>query len=420
MTSASDDGWEQPCDLAAERVVLGSMLLQPEAIELVTGRLATEDLYDGRHARLFRLLLDEYHAGRPTSLPAVLGRLADLGLLHVADGALLHRLINAVPTAATAGYYAERVRQMALRRRLLSFATRVGQLAAEARDRSAESAVEAARFELDRLEVTSDADDQGPTPIVDFLQAEVEYDWLVPGLLERGERMLLTAPESFGKSTLVRQIAVSVASGVHPFDWSAIAARAVLVIDCENPVPLNQRRFRPLVAAARERGWAQDNLWIECRPDGLDLTAPTDAAWLTRQVRRVQPDLLVVGPIYKLHNDDPNDEQVARRITKVIDYIRRRFGCAVMMEAHSPHGDGRGPRPVRPFGASLWRRWPDFGLGLRPVPKTDPKRRVAEVVQWKARDVRQWPAAVRAGLDMPWVGMSDDQLEIEQAIGSLR
>lgn len=419
MTSGFQAELEPPHDIAAERVVLGGMLLHPNAIELVTARLTAEDLFDGRHSRLFSLIVGEYQAGSATSMPAILGRLTDTGLIRVIDGPDLHRLINSVPVVANVEYYAERVRQMGLRRRLLTVALRVAQMAAEEREQSAESCVEAARIEFDRLEAVAAHDDSGPTPISEFLRATVDYDWLIPGLVERGERVLLTAPESFGKSTLVRQISVCVASGTHPFDWTQTSPRPVLVIDCENPVTLNQRRFRPLVSGARRRGWAEDNLWIECRPDGLDLASPNDAAWLIRQVRKVKPDLLVVGPIYKLHNDDPNDEQVARRITKVIDYIRRRFGCAVVMEAHSPHGDGKGPRPVRPFGASLWRRWPDFGLGLRPVAKTDPKRRIAEVVQWKARDVRQWPAALRAGTDLPWVGMTGEQLEFERALGSV-
>jgi replicative DNA helicase len=87
--------------------------------------------------------------------------------------------------------------------------------------------------------------------------------------------------------------------------------------------------------------------------------------------------------------------------------MRSRFGCAVIMEAHTPHGDGKRARPVRPFGASLWRRWPDFGLGLRPSANGRGAERVAEVVQWKARDVRPWPAQLRSGSHLPWVADVD-------------
>jgi hypothetical protein len=65
----------------------------------------------------------------------------------------------------------------------------------------------------------------GPEPI---------YQWLMPGLLERGDRLMITGYEGWGKSTLVRQIALGCASGVHPFTGESTEPVRVLFIDCEN------------------------------------------------------------------------------------------------------------------------------------------------------------------------------------------
>ena len=42
-------------------------------------------------------------------------------------------------------------------------------------------------------------------------------DWVIPGLLERGDRLIWTGFEGLGKSVVVRQLAVCAAAGVHPF-----------------------------------------------------------------------------------------------------------------------------------------------------------------------------------------------------------
>ena len=64
---------------------------------------------------------------------------------------------------------------------------------------------------------------------------------------------------------------------------------------------------------------------------------------------------------------------------------------------------GDGERNVRPIGASLWLRWPEFGYGLRPASGFDPAERLVDFVGWRGdRDVRNWPKQLRAGSLWPW------------------
>ncbi|WP_343752617.1 AAA family ATPase, partial [Sphingomonas japonica] len=92
---------------------------------------------------------------------------------------------------------------------------------------------------LDRAEstVTPSANAIGPTPLGEFLAVEDRYNWLVPGVLEHGERLVLTGGEGGGKSVLISQMAATIAGGVHPFTADVMPnqpAHRVLVIDCEN------------------------------------------------------------------------------------------------------------------------------------------------------------------------------------------
>lgn len=224
-------------------------------------------------------------------------------------------------------------------------------------------------------------------------EPEPEYDWLVPNLLERGDRLILTGPEGGGKSTLLRQMAMQLAAGIHPFTEEKLDPIRVLVVDVENSRRQIKRKLRPLRLAAPDYKPIPGLLW-EIRPEGLDLLGDHDGQWLLNLVTATKPDLLITGPIYKLASGDPTEERTAKAVTEWFDRIRSDVGCAIIFEAHSPHGvDGR-KRPKRPYGASLWLRWPEFGIDLSAE---------GEIEHWRGpRDEREWPQALQRGGTWPW------------------
>ena len=79
----------------------------------------------------------------------------------------------------------------------------------------ARSMQESAQSIIDGIEAEGDV----TTPSLrEFLDRDdPPFDWVVPGLLERGDRLILTGAEGLGKSVLMRQLAVCAAAGVHPF-----------------------------------------------------------------------------------------------------------------------------------------------------------------------------------------------------------
>ena len=70
-----------------------------------------------------------------------------------------------------------------------------------------------------------------------------EPDWVIDGLMARGERLILTGEEGLGKSTLQRQIAMCSAAGIEPFNGQSIEPRTVLLIDAENPDFILKKRL---------------------------------------------------------------------------------------------------------------------------------------------------------------------------------
>jgi hypothetical protein len=253
--------------------------------------------------------------------------------------------------------------------------------------------------------VTEPPPASGPTPgglttLADLLASkDQDYDWLIPGLIERGDRFMLTGAEGGGKSTLLRQIGVAVGAGLHPFTSLPIGPLRVLLVDCENSRRQITREFHRVLAVGALAGGrkerATQSVFVACRSEGLVLDGihdlDGDRAWLELTIEAAQPELVILGPLYKLIGGDPTEEPPSRELAKFIDSLRGSYGFAVMLEAHTPHTQ------KRPYGWSGWKRWPEFGLHLDPG---------GEVSRWRGdREERHWPEQMRRGnrTEWPWV-----------------
>jgi len=246
-------------------------------------------------------------------------------------------------------------------------------------------------------------------------------DWVIPDLLERGDRLIWTGFEGLGKSMFVRQLAVMAAAGLDPFSAAHVAPRKVLLIDCENSERQSRRKFRPLAHAtvSVDRDVPEGGLRLIHKPQGIDLARDEDAAWLLERVTAHRPDLLIIGPFYRLHAADMKEETAARRAASILDLARTTVDCALVVEAHAGHGEQGKNRSVRPIGSSLLLRWPEFGYGIAPAERphgdatcTDIHQgrpcpdatRVVDVKAWRGpRDERNWPDRLTWGQPWPWV-----------------
>jgi hypothetical protein len=398
-----------PHDTHAEQAVLGAMLLSASAAAGCLSALSSADFYRPAHQVIFAGIRTLIRDDAPADAVTLLAWLEDAGEVRAAGGGLyLHTLIASVPTVAQAAHYARIVRDRAVRRRLLEAGRRIVQMA-RAVDADAHGLTERAVREAEAVRDAGQADDVTTPTITEFLAVPEEddsYDWIVPGLLERGDRLVLTGTEGAGKSTLFRQLAVTIAAGIHPFGHGPIGAKRVLVVDCENGAAHTRRKIRPLVVQAGREGFPvrETNLWIEVRPEGLDLAADKDASWLLRRVAAIQPDCVMIGPLYRLAPRALNDDSDAAPVIAALNMIRARGAC-VLLEAHAGHALGTGGRrDLRPRGSSAFLGWPEFGYGIRSsdIPEAK-KRRIVDMVPWRGdRDEREWPDCLAAGGTWPW------------------
>jgi 5S rRNA maturation endonuclease (ribonuclease M5) len=203
---------------------------------------------------------------------------------------------------------------------------------------------------------------------------------------------------------VTRQIGVAAAAGVQPFDpRKHFEPQRVLFIDCENRVRRSRSKFRGIVGVcnAKFRKIDPGMFRIVHRPDGLNLLKTEDQEFVLERVTAYKPDLIVIGPLYKLHDIDSNEEHAARAIVRSLEAALAVCDSALILEAHAGHGV---PRSLRPRGSSLFMGWPDYGYGIRKVDEAD-KHRV-KVIPWRGpRDDTNWPQELIWGsaTEFPWV-----------------
>jgi hypothetical protein len=421
----SDDRYA--ADPNAERMALAITLASPAQSATLFSTLNPAAWTDGNCRLVATVLAEHYQRNIPIE-PRVIMRTATerAGTDHAAQqvGRLVLDLSGSELPPGSLHYFTERITSLATIRTIHEAAQRLSQnvhTVAEIDDDDLfRSAVTQMRDACDEALVTFKSQPaEPPLSAADLLAGSDEYDWLVPGLLERTDRVVITGLEGLGKSYLSAQIAATVAAGLHPFTADPLPRRPggyrVLVVDCENSRRQLRRRFRRILdqvdGACIDNGiepadWNTAMRFV-IRPEGVSLTEPRELARMEQAVTATAPDLLVIGPMYRLSKVDVRDEQAAKELTDVIDMLRVRHNLTVVAETHAGHSkDGSGARQLRPLGSSLFLRWPEFGYGLRPHISAahEDHPSVVEVGAWRgARDERNWPRMLKHGSTLPWV-----------------
>lgn len=218
-----------PANLEAERAVLGSLLIDPDAIIKVANFLRAEDFFRERHGWLFDAMLVLHERREPLDFVTVVDELERRGQLEEIGGpAYITDLIGGTPTSINVDYYARIVERTALLRRLISAA---GQIAELAYDESQEVDNVIDRAETLIFGVSEARIHRDLMPIraimgnvvdrIDFLTRNRDTLMGVPtgftlldrllGGLQKSDLIILAARPAMGKTSLALNVALNAA-----------------------------------------------------------------------------------------------------------------------------------------------------------------------------------------------------------------
>ncbi|MBU3965296.1 replicative DNA helicase [Patescibacteria group bacterium] len=115
-----------PQNIEAEQALLGSLMLDKDAIVKIENIVRPDDFYKNHHAEIFRAMVELYGHREPIDILSLTNKLEEQNLLEQIGGsAYLANLVNSVPSAASVAYYAKIIQKKSVLRRLINTAGQI-------------------------------------------------------------------------------------------------------------------------------------------------------------------------------------------------------------------------------------------------------------------------------------------------------
>jgi replicative DNA helicase len=224
-----DEMYTPPQNLEAEQAVLGSMLIERQAIDRIVEVLQPEDFYRDAHRFIYESILALVGRSEPVDMITLSDELKSCGRYAMVGGVIyLQNLMEAPSSAANIEFYGRVVRDAAARRGLMEVCGRLGRLAY---DQTTETPEVMDRAESEIFALTQQRQSQGFSVFRKLLDSELdaaemrqgtmggitgratgfdEFDFKTGGL-QRGDLWIIGARPSMGKTALGVQMAVHIA-----------------------------------------------------------------------------------------------------------------------------------------------------------------------------------------------------------------
>ncbi|MBE5905994.1 MAG: replicative DNA helicase [Lachnospiraceae bacterium] len=109
-----------PHNQEAEESVIGSMLMDKDAITAASDIVIADDFYSQQLGLMYETMVELYNEGQPVDPVTTVARLKEKGAPeHITSTEYIMQIINAVPTSANVRYYATIVAELSIERKLI-------------------------------------------------------------------------------------------------------------------------------------------------------------------------------------------------------------------------------------------------------------------------------------------------------------
>ena len=339
-----------PQSIEAECGVLGSILIDPEALVLVADFLHAEDFYRDAHRHIYEVMLHLYNQQRAADFITICDVLESQGKLEEVGGAsYVTSLVNQVPTSGNALFYARIVERTATLRRLIGAAAQIAAAAYEAED-DATGVCERAEqlvFEVTQraLSLGTDASlaelltsymgrldqlSERRASIVGVPTGFVDLDRLTGGL-RRADLIVLAARPSLGKTSLALSLAHNAALqygqriGIFSLEMSQeqlterlMAMETGMNLQRLSTGNIEDHEWERVVAALGRLSDAQ------IRIDGTSVLSPIQMRSRARRwIVEHGLDLIIVDYLQLMQPSDSSSKRKMENRVQVIDEISR-------------------------------------------------------------------------------------------------
>src|SRR5881296_3765799 len=160
-----------------------------------------------------------------------------------------------------------------------------------------------------------------------------------PGLLPPAGILFVGGEPKVGKSLLVANLALALASGSSRGGFQVPTSRRVLICQFELPTSQFAARLAPM---RKPIGSAADsNLLIDTEAAGHLLSAPRGLDHFLRAIRTAKADVVILDPLYSTHDQDENDTRAMAALCQTLLRLRDASHAALIVVHHVRKSVGR-------------------------------------------------------------------------------
>ncbi len=318
-----------PRNLEAEQAVLGSMLLDRNAIPKAKELLRPTDFYFDRHGLIFSTLIEMFERDEPIDLVTITDRLREAGQLDTVGGAsYVTGLLDATVTPSNVEHYARIVQRDAVKRRGSLTLQEAAQKIIRGDGRSVSSDVRRVIEELEHGASPSMAVRLTSASAIKIEQAV----WLWKMRVATGALLVIAGQPGLGKSTLSLEVAARATRGQLSGDLNGQPI-AVVVATAEDS--LSTTVVPRLIAAGAE---LSNIHFVDVKRDGISghILIPDDIPEIKVRMQQVNARLLIVDPLVAHLPGSVNSwhDQDIRRALAPLAQLAEDLQTAVIVVVH--------------------------------------------------------------------------------------
>lgn len=190
---------------------------------------------------------------------------------------------------------------------------------------------------------------------------------VIKGVLRKGHKMLIVGASKTGKSFLLMELCLAIASGEKWMGWECSKGR-VLYVNLEVDRNSCSHRFRDayLAMGIPKETFKSLDIWnLRGQTENMEKLVPK----LVRRAKKHEYKAIIIDPIYKVLTGDENSAEQMAKFCNQFDKIAFETGAAVIYVHHHSKGAQGGKRAMdRASGSGVFGRDPDALIDLIELP----------------------------------------------------